>query len=281
MNGFINLNKPVGISSAQAVGRVKRILNLPKNVKIGHMGTLDPQASGVLIIALGNATRAFDLLLTKHKTYLAEFTFGYETDTLDSEGEVVNKNDKLPTISEINDILPTFLGKIDQLPPQYSAKSINGIRAYDLARQGKTVDLKPCKVEIFKFELKEQKTSQTFVFEIECGGGTYIRSLCRDLAYNLGTVATMTALCRTKSGFFELDNAVCLENLGENDIISIEQVFAALPKLDLTQKETEFFKFGKKFTLPQTQGVYRTFDNSGNFIGLCEITAEKRLKRRV
>ena len=142
MNGFINLNKPVGISSAQAVGRVKRILNLPKNVKIGHMGTLDPQASGVLIIALGNATRAFDLLLAKYKTYLAESTFGYETDTLDSEGEIVNKNNKLPTVDEINSVLPTFLGKIDQLPPLYSAKSINGIRAYDLARQGKIADLK-------------------------------------------------------------------------------------------------------------------------------------------
>ena len=281
MNGFINLNKPVGISSAQAVGRVKRILNLPKNVKIGHMGTLDPQASGVLIIALGNATRAFDLLLAKHKTYLAEFAFGYETDTLDSEGEIVNKNNKLPTVDEINSVFPTFLGKIDQLPPQYSAKSINGIRAYDLARQGKIADLKSCKVDIFKFELKEQITTATFVFEIECGGGTYIRSLCRDLAHKLGTVATMTALCRTKSGFFDIKDAVCLENLGENDIISTEQVFNDLSKLDLTPKESEFFKVGKKFTLPQAQGIYRTFDNSGNFIGLCEITEEKRLKRRV
>ncbi len=280
MNGFINLNKPVGISSAQAVARVKRILNLPKAVKIGHMGTLDPQASGVLIIALGRATRAFDLLLKKHKTYMAEFTFGYETDTLDSVGNVTTCGCKIPSENEIKAVLPQFFGKIEQLPPQFSAKNVNGVRAYDLARQGKIADLRPCEVEIYDFSLLRAKDAATFEFNIECSGGTYIRSLCRDLAAALQTKATMTSLCRTKTGFFDIQNSITFENLTERAIIPIDNVFAELNRLDLTTKEAEDLGFGKKLKLNYPIGLYLVYAND-EFLGICDVTREYNLKRRV
>ena len=280
MNGFISLIKPVGISSAQAVSKVKHLLKLPKNVKIGHMGTLDPQASGVLLIALGNATRSFNLLLNKHKTYIAEFTFGYETDTLDSEGSIIAESQKIPSLEEISAVLPQFLGKIKQLPPMYSAKNVNGARAYDLARQGKVVTLRACDVEIYKYTLLKSKGEATFEFEIECSSGTYIRSLCRDLANALDTKATMTALCRTKFGVFDIENSTTFETLTEADIIPIPQAFLELNRLDLTDEEFRYFSNGRKLALNQPLGLYLTYFG-GDFLGICEVNQEHNLKRRV
>ena len=149
MNGFFNIHKPKGMTSSQAVGKIKYLLG--RKIKVGHMGTLDPIASGVLPIAVGRATRLFDFLLQKKKTYIATFQFGYITDTLDNTGAILDKTDKIPTLQELENVLPNFLGIQEQIPPQYSAKSVNGKRAYDMARQGEYVELKPCKIEIFDF----------------------------------------------------------------------------------------------------------------------------------
>lgn len=269
MKGFINLYKPVGMSSAQAVARVKRALELPKNVKVGHTGTLDPMASGILPIAVGRATRLFDFMLEKYKTYVAEFTFGFETDTLDSEGEIVKTAEKIPSVEEIMAVLPEFLGKIEQLPPQYSAKSVNGIRAYDLARKGQAVELKSCVVEIVEFEFLEAKEENKFAFRITCGSGTYIRSLCRDLAVKLGSVATMTALERTKVGVFGLENAVKIEDVTPSALLPCEIVLERLEKLNISAQQQEMLLQGKRVELSKQNGLYKVFN--GELVGLGQV----------
>ena len=197
MNGFFNINKPKGMTSSQVVGKVKYLLG--KKAKVGHMGTLDPLASGVLPIAVGRATRLFDFLLQKKKTYIATFQFGIHTDTLDSTGTTLDTSNVIPTIDQITSVLPQFLGVNQQIPPAYSAKSINGKRAYDLARQGQEVELKPCTIQIFDIQVQRQLAHDTFQFLITCSAGTYIRSIARDLGTALGTFATMTELNQDNS----------------------------------------------------------------------------------
>ena len=203
-SGFINLNKPTGISSAAAVSAVKRVTGLP----CGHMGTLDPLASGVLPVAFGNASRLFNYLLDKEKIYRAVFSFGVDTDTLDSTGTFLRSGMPVPSEEEINNSLSEFVGEILQIPPSYSAKSVGGVRAYHLARQGKEVALAPKNVVVHSLELIGRLSDSDFIFCIRCGGGTYIRSLARDIAASCGTCAIMTSLVREKSGVFDLTTAV-------------------------------------------------------------------------
>lgn len=225
MLGFINVYKPSLMTSNAVLAKIKRQYGIKK---IGHMGTLDPLAEGVLPIAIGNATRMFDYFLNKQKTYIATFEFGYETDTLDSQGEKVAKTNVLPTREEVLNILSDFVGKQLQMPPKYSAKNVNGKRAYDLARAGVDFELNPKEIEIFNIELLEN-VENVFVFEITCSSGTYIRSIGRDLGYKLNSLATMTKLIRTKSGKFVLENALSLEDVlsgnFEEKLINISQVF--------------------------------------------------------
>ncbi len=233
MKGIINLYKPKGISSVAAVSKVKKILN---RKDVGHMGTLDPDAEGVLLIGVGKATRLFDFFLKKDKVYRAEFTFGYETDTLDGSGATVGTTDKIPTDAEIANALKKQLGEIEQLPPKYSSKNINGRRAYDLAREGKDFSLKPSTVHIYSIERKGKINAKSFVFDIHCSAGTYIRSICRDLAYDCGSLATMTALTRTRCGKFEIEKGVTLDklvSLGEKAVLPVENVLADCEALTL------------------------------------------------
>ena len=209
--GFFNIDKPAGLTSAAVVSRVKRIVN---QRDLGHMGTLDPMATGVLIVAAGRAaTKMFDTLHRKPKEYIAEFKFGVDTDTLDTTGTVISAGGRIPEKDEIIKALPPLTGKIAQVPPAYSAKSVNGVKAYKLARQGKDFELKPKEVEIFCLELLGQTAPDTYKFRIECGGGTYIRSIARDLGAALGTKCVMCGLIRTKSAGFPLENAVTLDEL--------------------------------------------------------------------
>ena len=195
------------MSSAHCLNKIKKKIDY----KCGHMGTLDPLACGILPIGVGQATRLFDHLLDKKKVYVAEFTFGYETDTLDLEGEVINKKDLIPSKDAIIDLLPHLCGKIKQIPPAFSAKCVDGKKSYQLARKGIIIDLPPKEVEIYSIRLIEDN-SPSFKFEIVCGGGTYIRSICRDIAHGLNTFATMTALERTASGFFTTENSIHLDD---------------------------------------------------------------------
>ena len=167
-SGVLNLNKPEGMSSARAVSFVRRATGLA----CGHMGTLDPLASGVLPVAVGNATRLFDYLLQKQKVYCALFAFGTETDTLDRAGRVTKSGGRVPAADEVAAALASFVGEYDQLPPAYSAKNVNGVRAYDLARQGKEVALAPKRVRVDSMELLGEEGEGVFAVRIVCGGGT-------------------------------------------------------------------------------------------------------------
>ena len=233
MTGFINVFKETGVSSAYAVNRIKWLSGTP----CGHMGTLDPLACGVLPVGVGNATRLFDYFLNKRKIYVARFRFGITTDTLDEEGEKVFGG-AVPTQAEIEAALPAFMGEIDQVPPKYSAKSVNGRRGYELARSGEEFTLAPKKVKIEAFRLTGQTAEDEFSFEIVCGGGTYIRSLARDLAAAVNTQGYMSALMRTASGVFTKETAVPLEQLTKENLqehlIPTESVlpFPALREVD-------------------------------------------------
>lgn len=213
-NGIIVVNKPTGMSSSLAVQIVKRSI---KPQKIGHMGTLDPLGSGVLLLGVNKGTKLFDEYLNKTKTYRAVFYFGKETDTLDSEGIVINKNQAIITFEQVKDVCKKFVGEFDQMPPKYSAKKINGQKAYDLARQGKEFELKTRRVNIYSCEVLYQVSPNTFMFEITCSGGTYIRSICRDIAYSLSTYGTMLAIIRTKCGSFDINQAYTLEEIKQGN----------------------------------------------------------------
>ncbi len=281
MIGFINVNKPVGMTSAQVVGMIKRKLGLDKSIKIGHMGTLDMQASGVLPIAIGRATRLFDFMLTKRKFYCAEFSFGFMTDTLDSVGEVIKRDDKIILASQINDVLGEFLGDIMQVPPLFSAKNVGGRRASDITRAGEVVTLSACPIHIYKFDLIGTERQNVFTFDIECSAGTYIRSLCRDLATRLGTVGTMTALVRTKAGVFELDEAVSLDDVSLDKLLPPEVVLGNVPKLNFdTDNEMKTLLNGKRLNIDEPAGIY-AFYSSGILRGLCEIDSQKLAKMKI
>ena len=188
MNGFINVIKPVGATASDVVVKLKFLL---QEKKIGHLGTLDPGASGVLPIAVGQATRLFDFLTDKVKYYRAFFTFGKTTDTLDAYGVLTESSDVIPDENAIKGVLTGFVGEFDQIPPVYSAKSVGGVRSYKLARSGAEVELKPKRVSIYEIRLISQKSDDTFVVDIKCSAGTYIRSLARDIAQACGTVGYM------------------------------------------------------------------------------------------
>lgn len=276
MKGFVNVYKPKNMSSSFAVQKVKRILsNLTgTREKVGHFGTLDPLASGVLPIAVGNATRLFDYAQDKVKVYQATFKFGIATDTLDKEGKIVKTDDKIVYIDDIILALPKFLGKISQLPPEYSAKSIDGKRAYELARAGVSVELKPKTVEIFDFKLIQDVDGKVilkdgehtlenneFAFEIACGSGTYIRALARDLADALGTVGFMSSLLRIQSGSFLIEDAVTIEEFEKNPL-------AHFKPIDYVLKQYEVFDLPVECEKQAMNGVMLEFDNlpKGDFV---------------
>lgn len=242
-SGFINLNKPSGISSAAAVGKIKRLTGIP----CGHMGTLDPMASGVLPVAVGNSSRLFNYLLNKEKIYRAVFRFGVETDTLDALGSVLREGEKVPEQREINDKIRLLVGEIEQFPPAYSAKNVNGVRAYQLARQGKPVVLQAKKVLVQSIALTRKVSQDSYEFLIACGGGTYIRSLCRDIAKACRTVATMTSLVREKSGIFTLETACTAEQLTPENwqkfLIAPDRVFD-FPALDFDDEQARKLRNG-------------------------------------
>lgn len=218
-NGVIVLNKPTGMSSSLAVSIVKRLLH-PN--KIGHLGTLDPLGTGVLLLAVNKATKLFEPYLNKRKTYRTIFKFGIETDTFDSEGNVVKEQEIDINLDDVIEKTNLLLGEMAQMPPMYSAKKIAGKKAYELAREGKTVELKPRNVIIYKFECLGQVEKNTFIFDIECSAGTYIRSLCRDIASLLSTCGTMVYINRTICGDFSIENSTTLEQIRENNFVFFE-----------------------------------------------------------
>ena len=266
MNGFVNILKPSGYTSSDVVVKVRKALSakLNKKVKVGHLGTLDPYGTGVLPLAIGTATKLFDYLIGGDKTYLAGLVLGKDTDTLDSYGEITKTDNKVFSINDINRVIPEFIGKINQLPPQYSAKKINGEKAYDIARRGEFVELKPREVEIFNIKAKEN--NNRFDIQVDCSGGTYIRSLVRDIAYSLNSVAYMSYIIRTNSVGFDIKDSVTI------DEFLLQPQKYVIPIKDVLLKKFETFKLPEDKKTLALNGVKIKLKGmpKGNFVLLCD-----------
>lgn len=237
INGIVLINKARGVSSNSVVGKVKRITGADK---AGHFGTLDVLGEGLLPIALGKGTKLFDFFLNKDKVYETVYKFGETTATLDLEGDITQRNDVVVTLEDLENVCKSFVGKMAQMPPQYSAKKVNGKRAYELAREGKAVELKPKEIEIYSIKVLKELSQNTFQLEIWCSSGTFIRSICRDIAAKLNTYGVMQSILRTKCGIFELKDAKTIEELekGNIDIISLDKIFD-YPQFKFNEEDTK------------------------------------------
>ena len=279
ISGFINLYKPSGISSNKALGIVKAVLrNYGIEEKIGHFGTLDPLASGVLPLALGRATRLFDYSLDKIKEYHATFIFGAISDSLDLGTEVKYDSAVNVNINDVKESIKDNIGEINQVPPMYSAKSVAGVRAYKIARMGGEIELKPKKIIIYDIVDVKEEGRNTFSMKIICGGGTYVRAIGRDIAKSLGTTAVMSNLIRTKSGKFDIENAITLEfiksqNFDIKDIIlPCDLVLNDFERIVISEKQKKKILNGVKISVEEANYVNCTvYDMSENLLGIGEI----------
>jgi tRNA pseudouridine55 synthase len=270
LHGWIILDKPVGLGSTQAVSAMKRLLREagePKT-KVGHGGTLDPLASGVLPIALGEATKLAGRMLDATKAYDFTIRFGAETDTLDAEGAVVETSDVRPTLAEIDAMLPRFTGEIEQVPPAYSALKIEGKAAYIRARAGETVELKSRKVTVQSLVVTGSGEDEV-TLSASVSKGTYIRSLARDIARALGSVGHVTMLRRTRAGPFSLDRAISLDFLSQaakarsldGAVMPLQAALDDIPALPVTPDQARLLRHGQMlFGIPATPGLKLAMD---------------------
>ena len=238
LNGFVNIAKPPGITSSGVVGAVKRTVY---GNKIGHAGTLDPEAAGVLPVMLGKACRLFDVLLEKEKQYIIEIAFGASTDTQDAQGVVLEKSNMRPSPQALQAVLPQFIGDILQTPPAFSALKIEGKPAYAYAREGKTLALQTRPAYVQSIEVIEQVSEDSYLLRVVCGKGVYMRTICHDIGAALSCPAHMRFLLRTQSGFFTLDTALTLEEWQNAEdkrslLIAMDQPLGHLPKVCISKK---------------------------------------------
>lgn len=277
MNGVIVVDKPIGKTSFDIVRDIRKKYNIKK---VGHIGTLDPMATGVLPILVGEATKLSDYLMNHDKEYIATLYLGEKRDTGDSEGNVIETKDIPTDLNKdmISKVLSEFLGESMQIPPMYSAIKIDGQKLYDLARQGKTVERKPRKINIYEIELLEynQVVDQSEIkFRVVCSKGTYIRVLCGDIAEKLGTVGYMKALRRTRVGRFTLEDT--------EKIIDIEDILIDAPKVEMSNvKELDVMKKlmnGVAIKINEKDGLVNIY-NEGKFIGMGQVE-NKFMKRKI
>lgn len=278
MNGIINFNKPKGMTSHDAVYYFRRLLKMKK---IGHTGTLDPDATGVLPICIGKGTRVSEYLLNADKAYIGELTLGRETDTQDSSGEVILSSNLRVTEDDIVSTFKKFKGKSTQIPPMYSAVRHNGKKLYQLAREGKVVERKPRHINIYELDILEIKDNKKISFYAKCSKGTYIRTLCNDIGRDLGTYGHMSDLTRVGVGQFNIEDSLNMEYLNNLSIEEIKDLIMpmdmALDTLDMIEVEEKYFsKLINGVIVPikvidlNTEDNYRVYcDNK--FIGIGKI----------
>lgn len=279
--GLVNLHKPPGISSRAAVDVVKRLV---RPAKTGHAGTLDPLACGVLVVCVGPATRLIEYVQALPKHYSGTFLLGRESDTEDIEGEVrILAEAKIPSQNELTTAAAQLVGQIEQRPPAYSALKVQGRRAYDLARAGKQVDLAPRPVTIYRLEIKRYVFPE-LTLDVECGSGTYIRSLGRDLAEHVGTSAVMSSLTRTAIGPFKLDEAWSPEQLHSDNLSAwLQPPLAAVPQLEritLSSPEIERIRHGLRIegAGPSIGGEVAAIDEHGDLRAIVTAEADGTLR---
>lgn len=271
-HGWIILDKPLGLGSTQGVAAVKRNLReagYGKKVKVGHGGTLDPLATGILPVALGEATKLAGRMLDATKAYAFTVKFGEQTDTLDLEGAVIATSDVRPSRAEVEAVLPRFTGGIEQVPPAYSALKVDGERAYDLARAGVDVQLKTRSVTVFDLKVTDFDPEAGATLLAMVSKGTYIRSLARDIALALGSCGTVTMLRRTKAGPFDLSHAISLDKLNEfgkgapleQILLPLEAGLDDIPALNLDPEQARAVRQGRVLTgMPHEDGLYCAYE---------------------
>jgi tRNA pseudouridine55 synthase len=261
IHGWLNIDKPEGMTSNQVIGRVRRALNAQK---LGHAGTLDPLATGILPIALGEATKTISFAQDRDKVYSFTIAWGEARNTDDREGEVTQTSDKRPTVAEITALIPRFIGEIEQTPPQFSAIKIDGERAYDLARAGEQIEMKSRIVSVYDLRLLGT-TPDTATLELHCGKGTYVRAIARDMGVILGCFGHVSALRRLAVGQFTTENAIPLdtfEKMAQSSdpdrlLLPIETVLDDIPALALTDDEISRIKQGQTLKLLSRQDIGR------------------------
>ena len=275
MNGIILVDKPCGWTSHDVVGKLRGIL---RERRIGHSGTLDPMATGLLVVFAGRATRAVEFAEADSKEYIAGLRLGVSTDTQDTTGNVLNTCETLPSKDELIAAANGFLGEISQIPPMYSAIKINGKKLYELARRGEIVERSPRKVTISKLELVGEDKSD-YILDIHCSKGTYIRTLCSDIGDKLGCGGCMSSLRRVKAGVFSITQAHTMEqiqaaaDLGGLDgiIIPVDTLFTDKPKLTVNEFEEKKLRNGNTIKTKSADGTYRVYSESGEFLLLAEV----------
>ena len=290
MDGIILINKPLNCTSHDVVNKVRKICHTKK---VGHCGTLDPLASGVLVLCINKATKALQFITSEDKEYIATITLGKATDTYDLEGKITSEKEYQNdlTLKQVEETLKTFLGKQKQVPPIYSAIKVNGKKLYEYARSGKKVEIEPREIEIFDIDLISiSKDMKEIVYKVWCSKGTYIRSLCEDIAERLGTVGFMSGLNRTRVGDFRIEQAVKISDVAGDDgvvnrdiikskFISIEEFFKDYKSLNFN--DLKIFKFlnGVMINVNLEDGIYKIY-NKDIFIGI-GIVKNNRIKRDI
>ena len=273
MDGIIIINKPKNCTSHDIVRKAKKAFN----EKVGHTGTLDPNATGVLPLLVGKGTQIAKYIINHDKIYEATLKLGEKTDTADVEGVVIETK-YIPKeslqIEIVNKVLQSFIGKQEQIPPIYSAIKVNGKKLYDYARKGEKVEIQPRQIEIYNMELiKIDVQNKTVEFRVHCSKGTYIRTLCENIAEKLGTVGYMKELNRTKVGEFSIDDSITIEDLQNgnyNNFITVEDYFKNYKNINLNEKKLQLFLNGVQLTWNFEDGIYRVYcDNK--FIGIGSI----------
>lgn len=273
MLGAFNILKPTGWTSSDVVVKVRNILRShfnDKSIKVGHLGTLDPAGSGVLPIVFGKATRLFDYYQSCKKLYRTTFQFGKTTDTLDSYGKITAESDVIPDFIDIKEKINDFIGVINQLPPIFSSISVNGIRAYDASRKGMEITLPLREVQINYINILGYENGELRL-DISCGGGTYIRSICRDLAASLNTVAYMSSIIRLENKGFLIENSITMDELSSNidgNIIRAEEILKDIQSVNLREDEGKKLLNGINIDKRNLLGDYVVFID-GKLFGIC------------
>ena len=290
MDGFINVNKPLGMTSSDVVVYVRR--RLPRGVRVGHGGTLDPEASGVLPVCVGGAARLFDYIIDKEKTYIATLALGVVTDTQDAGGAVVETREVSVTAADVARALPHFTGEIEQIPPMYSAIKKDGKRLYQLARKGEIIEIPARKCRVHGIELLEDLGDNRYILRIRCGKGVYIRTLCHDIGAYLGCGAHMATLERAAAGAFRIEDALSLEDIDllyredrmEDALTEMDLPIGYLPRVDVGMECMHAVKNGNplkkswvKGEIPD--GPMRIYID-GEFCGIGEPDGENRIRFR-
>jgi tRNA pseudouridine55 synthase len=272
MNGIVIVDKPQGWTSQDVTARLRRVFNTRR---IGHGGTLDPMATGVLPVFVGRATRGVEFFEHAEKTYEAVLQLGITTDTEDTSGTVLEEKEVNISEAEFLGILPKFRGEIQQIPPMYSALKIDGQKLCDLARKGKTVERKPRPITIFELECLEF-SGNTARLRVRCSKGTYIRTLCKDIGEALGCGGCMAALRRVTAGEYTIEESVPLDVLLEAEnpdtyLRPVDSMFRNYPEVRLSPKQEQRCRNGNAFTITLDEGTYRVYSQNGEFLALSKV----------